>query len=405
MSDLAIFGGKPAAPLHSLQIWPPVAPSLLDEIHEVLLSKRLNYGPDSISRDLEEQFAGYQSQKYALGTCSGSVALWAAYYGIQKGSIVIPSRPSMYSPEIIIGGYGFWATATAALYAGLRPVFCDVEEDTGNIDPIAVKQNITPQTIAIGVTHIDGHPADMKVLLGIAAKHNIHLIEDCSHAVGATLDQKRVGTLGTASASSLQTLKMLSGGEGGLLSTDDPEVFERAALLVNVRRLDQPVDPRLALTGLGLKLRISPLSAALALHNLKNLDIYISLRREKLGYLTNCLKEIGGVIPPVTRPECTRGAWYEYAVKYPDELDEQAPKPLFLRALEAEGVQLPHSNTRAFYRRPPFSIKQELPVADRLERETFFLPPFTFEGKEIIDSYVAAIEKVLRSLSVLSKEL
>lgn len=408
MSDLAILGGRQAVSIKSqvLTQWPPIDGDLFDDFLEALGKRPLNYGKDSMTRDFEEEFALYQQQKYAIGTCSGSVALWAAYYGILKEPMTVPNffPKNVGASEVIIGGYGFWATASAALYAGLSPVFCDVEEDTGNIDPDAASDAITERTCAIAVTHIDGHPADMETITQIAEDHSLAVIEDCSHAHGATLNGKKVGTFGDAAAFSLQTLKMLSGGEGGLFTTDDPKVFERAAALVNIRRLDGTdivPDPRFALTGLGLKLRISPLSAAFALHNLKLLDEFIEEREDCLNYLTQSLTDIGGVISPVTRAGCTRGAFYEYPVRYPEALSSYVPKSVFLKALEAEGVCIPKSNTRAFYKMPFFWDGEVLPVTDLIEKETFFLPTFTFEPERTIEEYALAIDKVICHLSEL----
>src|SRR3990167_8674285 len=271
--------------------WPPITIELEKYILEGMLNRPLNYGSNSITRDLEKQFAIYQGEKFVIATCSGTVALWAAYYGISN----IIGPPSSNPPEIIMGGYGFWATATAALYAGLKPVFCDIDPKTGNIDPSAVESKITPRTLAIAITHIAGHPADMFSLQEIARKYSLKVIEDCSHAHGAKLDGQLVGTFGDAAAFSLQTLKMMSAGEGGLLITDDEGIFQRAASLVNIRRLEGTgILPQegLELTGLGLKLRMSPLSARLASYHLQHLDEFIVLRRKKLDYLTQKLQGI-----------------------------------------------------------------------------------------------------------------
>lgn len=392
---LAILGGSPVLQPDHLQSWPPTDPGIIRALTRVISEDLLDYGSCSAARELEEEFALYQSQKYAIGTCSGTTALLGAYIAVVGAFPVI-------DPEIIVGGYGFWATATAAIHAGLRPVFCDVEEDTGNIDPKTIERAITKATIAIAVTHVDGHIADMDTINLLADRHGLMIVEDCSHAHGSILNGCKAGTFGDIAAFSLQTRKMLSGGEGGLITTDQEDLFRQAAMCVNVRRLDGRADLQYALTGLGLKLRISPLSATLALYHLRNLDHYISLRKERLDRLTELLRPTG-VIPPITREGIGRGAYYEYPVRYPQELSCIVPKSVFLKALAAEGAQLPRSNTRAYYRLPifaPFS-SPKLEVADRLEEEIFFLPTFTFESLDVVDAYAAAVTKVVDQLPAL----
>jgi dTDP-4-amino-4,6-dideoxygalactose transaminase len=270
------------------------------------------------------------------------------------------------------------------------------------------------------VTHLAGHPVDMPNLLRIARARGIAVIEDCSHAHGASLDGRLVGTWGDIAAFSLQTSKLLSGGEGGIVLTDSDTHLERASMLGNFRRLEGTgLRPTAGLeeTGLGLKLRMSPLSAALARHYLSVMDDLIAARHARLDHLTAMLAARAGdhFAPPVTRPGAFRGAFYEYHVR------TQASSLAFVRAaLAAEGCSLPHSNTKAIhtlsiFRRPldrsialvlgdgdrsrPLAPPLPMANAEALAMSTFTLPTFTFEPYELVDAYVDALVKVAAHLS------
>lgn len=425
---LAILGGTPAITTSHQYTWPMITPAVENHIVETLRQGELNYGESSVTRDFEEAFAAYHNVKYAVGTNSGTSALLLAFFACDLFDAARwgGANGTSQQGEVLVPAYGFFATVSPLLYLGLKPVFCDVTEDTGNLDPLEVARKITAKTRAVVVTHVAGHPAELDSLRSTCEQHNLPLIEDCSHAHGSLYRGRKVGTFGKASAFSLQTGKLISGGEGGILLTNDEEVFRRAAALANYRRLNGlalTLPVALQSTGLGMKLRISPLSAILAHYHLNNLESFIASRKHHLDSLTQRLNDLVTFVrPPVTYPHVTRGAYYEYPLRYPSEICKRLPLEAFKAALAAEGVLMASSNTRSVYKLglfqlglkdsigllfgtqtqvSPMSVPHALPCSDKLEKETFVLSPFTSIPDTVIDEYANAFERVCSQIEAL----
>ena len=381
--------------------WPHVTEALIAHVGAALRSGRLGYSPDSITRDFEEEWAAYHGARYAIAVNSGTTALTAAYHACGLGSLPGPAKPTAGPDEVLVGAYGFFATASALLPLGVRPIFCDVDAQ-GAIDPHAAAAERGARTRAITVTHIAGHPAQMPELGALG----LPIIEDGSHAHGARLGGTLAGRFGRAAAFSLQTGKMVSGGEGGIVMTDDAEVFRRLCAFANFRRShgsDVDLPRRLADTGLGTKLRMGPLEAAMAQYHLQNLDRLIAARHARLGRLTALLHAAGlrHFCPPATRPGAMRGAFYEYPLRLRggDGVSIRRKRALAERLLAAEGAQLRPSNTRAIHRLGLFTPtnsgrSSRLPMTDLLEASTLMLPTFTTEPMAIVDQYAEAIVRV-----------
>jgi perosamine synthetase len=386
--------------------WPHITQELAAHVGAALRSGRLGYSADCITRDFEEEWAAYHSARYAVAVNSGTTALTTAYHacgiGTQPGSVWRGDA----ADEVLVGAYGFFATASALLPLGVRPIFCDVDAE-GAIDPCAAAAERTEHTRAIAVSHIAGHPAQMTALKALG----LPIVEDGSHAHGARLGGTLVGRFGRAAAFSLQCGKMVSGGEGGIVLTDDPEVFRRACAFANFRRShgsDVAMPRRLAETGLGAKLRMGPLEAAMAQYHLRNLDQLIAARHERLDRLTALLRAANLVhfVPPVTRPGATRGAFYEYPLRLRggDARRLRRRRMLATRLLTAEGAQLRASNTRAIARLGIFTTANSrraprLAMANLLDAATLMLPTFTTEPVAITDQYAEAITRVDAALS------
>lgn len=407
---LALFGGTPAVSALPDR-WPHITEPTRRRVLDALDSGRLGYGESCVTRDFEEAFAAYHGRKYAIALNSGTVALAAAYHGCGLGRLdqmVRDAGNGRGTDEVVVCAYGFFATASALLWLGLVPRFCDADEATRSLDPTLLAAATGAATGAVCVTHVAGHIADMGALAAQAAIGGLDVIEDASHAHGARRDGRLAGTFGRAAAFSTQSAKMLTGGEGGVLLTDDDEVFARAADFGNFRRLHGTAvrsDPELAETGLGLKLRMGPLEAALAHAHLDRLDDLIEARGERLRLLSQRLAEGQArfLSPPHHDPSVERGAFYEYhlGVSAPEGETVEAANAALRRLLVAEGVRLPHSNTKAISRLPilaRFAGGRCFPVAERLEAATICLPTFTTEPFSLVEDYATALLKVDRAL-------
>lgn len=417
-----MHGGERAVRQSHEVSWPPIDEDLRNAVTAALDAGRIGYGPGSASRQFEDDFARRHGMAHAIACNSGTSALLLAYFA--AGAV---REAGSTAPQVIVPAYGFFATVSPLLHLGVQPVFVDADPEVGTIDVARLEAALTPDTAAVVVTHVAGHPADMPAVLDLTRPRGIPVIEDCSHAHGASLNGRLVGTWGDVAAFSLQTGKLLSGGEGGVLLTGSDRHLVRAAMLGNFRRLhgtglDAPGG--LDETGLGLKLRISPLSAAMAGHYLQRMDELISARRTRLDHLTALISEQAGdwFTPPVTRPGASRGAFYEYPVRLRQPEGGGWLLPFVRAALAAEGCVLPHSNTTAVHHLPIFgrSLRQSfdavlgrstdgagasgregpsMPCADHLATTTFTLPTFTSEPEELVEQYAQALAKVATHLT------
>ena len=342
----------------------------------------------------ERKYADYHDRKYAIGMNACTSALLSAFYAVGLGP----------GDEIIAPTMTFIATATPVAQLNATPIFCDCEPDTGNIDPEDIKRKITNKTKAIVITHLCGHPCEMDAITEIAKENGLALIEDCSHAQGSTYHGKKVGTFGDIACISLGQ-KILWSGEAGILLTDDQKLFERSLLFSDFgTRLEHdlklPETQRYVDTGLGLKCRMNPMSAAVLDSELDRLDTYIELRREKLDYLSNGIEGIPGLSPPVTRTDCTMGGYYSYRPFYDPDALNGLEMDAFMRIMHAEGMEVRRSNNPPLHLLPlfmdtwPDANKESLPISEAFFNSTLSMPTFTMEPLDIIDDYVQAFEKV-----------
>ena len=416
MSKLAILGGEKAVKIPAPHfVWP-----IIGEDEKQAVMRQLDTGNISINdwsgviKEFELSFAEYQGMKYALTTNNGTSALLSAYFAcnIKEGD------------EVIAPAYTFLATVTPLLHLGAIPVLCDGLPENGNIDPNEIEAKITNKTKAIVVTHVWGHPCEMDEITKIAKDHNLLLIEDCSHAHGAIYKGQKVGTFGDVSCFSLQGKKILFSGEGGVLVTNNRKIYERAVLYGHYRaRTKQCVKDdflkNYGALGYGLKFRMHPIAATLALVGLEKLDSRIEQRRENLDFFSDLLKNIKGIDPPTTKKYVSRGAYYGYKPLYkPEELGGVSIK-MYVKALQAEGVDVhepgsaPLCNYKLFQNIYSEENKDEWPMRSCFAKSglkysakdfpvtmdyysrAISLPTFTLPtDKEIIKQYADAFRKV-----------
>ncbi|WP_406272306.1 DegT/DnrJ/EryC1/StrS family aminotransferase [Nocardia sp. NBC_00881] len=406
-SSLALLGGTPviskAAP-HFL--WPPLTEATAGAVLYQLWDGFSIYNRSSVIAELEDALQRYFGVRYAVLTSSGTAALYSMYAacGIGPGD------------EVIVPAYTFFATATPLLHLGATPVLADCDA-RGNLDPHDVPRRITDRTKAIVVTHMWGMPAQIQSLKQLADTYGLQLFEDASHAHGASVAGRKVGTFGRAAAFSMNGPKPLSAGEGGFVLTDDDEVYHRVLLhgQYNKRcRSEIPSDSELyryAVTGMGLKHRIHPLAAAVALDQLSRLDEYLDGRQRIAAYIADELDELPGVTIP--RAELgVQSSWYGLTMQYDADSFNDLPVERFHEALLAEGcaeIDRPGStcplNQLPLFQEPgplfpAFTGKLayaagDYPRAEEIHHATLKLPVWHEEQDLwIVDCYIEAIRKV-----------
>jgi len=230
----------------------------------------------------ERKFAEYIGATYALTTSNGTTALHLALValGVKEGD------------EVIVPDLTFIATASAVTYTRATPVFVDIEEDTWCIDPETIMQAITSKTKAIIPVHLYGHPADMDPIIEIASKYNLFIIEDAAEAHGAEYKGRKVGGFGNCGIFSFYGNKIITTGEGGMITTNDQELYEKAKLLrdhamSNARRYWH--------TEIGYNYRITNLQGALGLAQLERIHELIEKKRQIFHYYETFLGDVEGL--------------------------------------------------------------------------------------------------------------
>jgi perosamine synthetase len=232
--------------------------------------------------NFEKRFAEFCDCKYAVSTSNGTTALHLALtaLGIKAGD------------EVIVPDFTFIATANAVKYTGADVVIVDIEEATLCINPQAILEAITPRTKAIIPVHLYGHPANMAEINAIAAKYNLYVIEDAAEAHGAEFDGKKVGGLGHVGVFSFYGNKIITSGEGGMLTTNDQNLQQRMAYL---RDHAMSKTKRYWHTEMGFNYRMTNLQAALGLAQLERIDEILAKKKTIFEWYQDGLKNTKGI--------------------------------------------------------------------------------------------------------------
>jgi dTDP-4-amino-4,6-dideoxygalactose transaminase len=198
--------------------WPSFSEPEVKAVAEVLASNRVNYWTGEHGRLFEKEFAQWCGAEHAIALSNGTLALDLALHGLEIGA----------DDEVIVTPRSFIASVSCVINAGATPVFADVDAASGNLTAATIKAKLTPKTRAVIVVHIAGWPCDMTQIMALAAVHGLKVIEDCAQAHGARHAGKSVGTMAHVSAWSFcQDKIMTTGGEGGMVTTDDPQLWDK----------------------------------------------------------------------------------------------------------------------------------------------------------------------------------
>jgi dTDP-4-amino-4,6-dideoxygalactose transaminase len=289
MSELAILGG-PKTRTESYPEWPVWDERDVQAVAEVVRSGR--WGgfpyPGPKTAELAKKFAEMQGGGYAVPMINGTVTMEVALRAAGIG----------WGDEVIVPAYTFQATASAPMAAGAIPVIVDVDPNTYCLDAKAAAKAITPKTKAIIPVHLGSNMADMDAIMELAEKHNLIVIEDCAHAHGAKWRGQGAGTMGHFGSFSMQSSKMLTSGEGGILLCRTPEFAALAASVIDCGRphaLGGGAEDSNGLAMQGGNYRLSELQAALALVGIERFPAQAKQREEMAAYMDEALSEIPGV--------------------------------------------------------------------------------------------------------------
>jgi dTDP-4-amino-4,6-dideoxygalactose transaminase len=404
MAKLAIAGGAPVR-TKSFTEWPQFDEREKHAILGVLESR--NWGgypfPNQLAELFSQRFAAHQDARHALCAANGTVTLEIALKAIGIGP----------GDEVIVPAYTFEATAAPVLRLGAIPVFVDVLPDTYCIDPDAAAAAVTSRTRAIIPVHLAMSMADMDAITELSARYDLKIVEDCAHAHGAKWRNQGAGSIGDAGSFSMQTTKLMTAGEGGVVTTRDDEVFELCQSYVNCGRVSQTDHFRHRI--LGFNYRMTEFQAAILLAQLERLPEQTELRVARAERLSEGLKSIPGISLLRKDERLTTQAIYQFVFKYDRDAFAGASRDRFVAALEAEGIPSDGLFYEPIYRSALFNIdprdfpalagrgtedlpwaRTQCPVAERAAYlESVWLPHQLLLGSpEDVDQIVEAVAKI-----------
>ncbi|MGN7478784.1 UDP-4-amino-4,6-dideoxy-N-acetyl-beta-L-altrosamine transaminase [Solibacillus silvestris] len=279
----------------------------IQAVIDTLRSPNLTQGPKIA--EFEQAIADYVGVKYAVAFCNGTAALHGACYaaGIGEGD------------EVITSPITFAASANCVRYVGGTVVFADIDAETYNIDPMQIRANLTKKTKAIIPVDFTGQPVDMDEIMDIASEHNLVVIEDGAHSLGATYKGRKVGTTAHMTMFSFHPVKPVTTGEGGIIVTNDVHYYNkllkfRSHGIEQVPYSQEKGGWYYEMTDLGYNYRMTDLQAALGVSQMKKLDTFIDRRQELAKLYTEALQGVTGIILP-KQLEQTESGWHLYMIQ------------------------------------------------------------------------------------------
>ena len=400
VNQLAFYGGPKTV---SKQFpWPIYDEAEVNAVVEVVKSGAwANPNCDGLVAKFEMEFSAFCGSKYAITCANGSVAIRLALMacGVKPGD------------EVLIPPYSFIATASVVVEVNCVPVFVDIDPETYNISPSEIEKAITPRTKAIIPVHFAGQACNMDEIMAIANKHNLKVIEDACHAPGGEYKDKKLGSIGHAGCFSFQSSKNLNSGEGGIVITDDEDLFKMVASLRNVGRVKggQWYEHHF----LGCNYRITQLQTAILSLQLKRLEAQTQSRNENGLYLNSLLQSIPGITPLARGHGETLHTYHLYIFKYDKTYFNNISKREFAELLAAEGVPSFMGYPEPLYKQPVFQQKNFMcyalpesvdytkvycPIAEQAcyEEAVWILQHAMLGTKEDMNNFAEAIRKIQR---------
>lgn len=357
----------------------PIAKPLIGEeekraVLEVLSSGALAQGTKV--KQFEENFAGYVCTKYAIATSSGTTALHAALLaaGIEKGD------------EVITTPFSFIATANAILYCGAKPVFVDIDPKTFNIDAEKIEEKITKRTKAFLVVHLYGQSCSIDAIKEICEDHDLKLIEDACQAHGAEYRGRKVGSFGDCAVFSFYSTKNMTTGEGGMITTDDARIAEKARLI-----REHGSKLRYYHDVLGYNYRMTDIAAAIGIEQLKKLDAMNHKRISNAKLLTRGIEKITGLETPYISPHA-KHVFHQYTIRVREEYG--ISRDALVERLNKNGI-----GTLVYYPLPihkqklykKLGYRDKLPMAEEAAKEVLSLPVHAGVSETEIRHIVASL--------------
>jgi dTDP-4-amino-4,6-dideoxygalactose transaminase len=393
---LAIEGGQPSrrAPFAP---WPFFEADEIAAVERILRSGKINYKTGEEGRLFEQEFAAFAGCKHGVAVANGTVALELALHALGIGA----------GDEVIVPSRTFIASASCVVTRGARPVIADVDATSQNLTAETIRPLVSTRTKAIIAVHLAGWPSDMDSIVALAREHGIKVIEDCAQAHGATYKGRPVGSLGDAATFSFcQDKIMTTGGEGGMLTTNDDGAWERARSFRDHGACDDgrgnnkdSHNFRWVHDSFGTNWRLTEMQSAIGRAQLRKVSRWVAARRRNAGVLTKRLSRCPGL--RVTQPAQEIGhAYYKYyAFVCPQRLRAGWNRDRVMAATKAEGIPCFSGICSEIYLEKAFPVEWRPPlrlqVAQELgETSLMFVVHPTLSEQDMLD-ICCTVEKIM----------
>lgn len=391
--------------------WPHFSEDEKQAALEVLNSGKVNYWTGDRGKLFEKEFAEFVGVKYAVAMSNGTVTLEAALRVLGVGA----------GDEVIVSPKTFIATASAVVMCGATPIFADIDRVSQNITPKTILEKITSKTKAIIPVHLAGWPCEMDAIMELAAKHNLFVIEDCAQAHGAVYKSKKVGAWGHISSFSFcQDKIMTTGGEGGMVTTNDEELWKKLWSIKDhgkdydvVFNKQHPPGFRWLHEEFGTNWRMTEMQAAIGRKQLEKLPKWLSARRKYTDMFNAAFEKIPGFRVAKQGTEVEHACYKYYVFVESDKLAQGWDRDRIMQEVNAQGVQCFSGSCSEIYLEKCFEKyhlqpEKSLPIAHELSKTSlmFLVHPTLNENDiqraidvvtNIVKSLTSNLEKVVKS--------
>jgi dTDP-4-amino-4,6-dideoxygalactose transaminase/lipopolysaccharide/colanic/teichoic acid biosynthesis glycosyltransferase len=393
---LACNGGVPVR-ANPMPMWPSFAQDEIDAVTAVLQSGQVNYWSGDEGRSFEREFAAATGCAHAVAVANGTVALELALRALEIGpgdEVVTPSRT-------------FIASASCAVMCGATPVMADIDPISQNLTAETIRAVLSPRTRAIIAVHLAGWPCDMDPILRLAKEHGLKVIEDCAQAQGATYKGRAVGSIGDVGAFSFCRDKIITtGGEGGMVTTQDTALWERAWSFKDhgksyeaVYRREHPPGYRWLHESFGTNWRLTEMQSAIGRVALRKLPQWLDIRRRNARRLSECFSQFPALRTTLPSAESHHAYYTYYVFVRPEKLQDEWSRDRIMAALNAEGIPCFSGSCSEIYLEKAFPQEMRpphrLPIAKELGETAlmFMVHPNLTEAD--IEDVCQAVEKMM----------
>lgn len=393
---LAIDGGWPIRTT-PFPAWPYFAPDEIEAVQKILVSGKVNYWTGNEGKYFEKEFADFVGAKHAIALTNGTVALELALYVLdiaQGDEVIVPSKT-------------FIASASCVVMRGAIPVIADIDPVSQNLTVETIRAVLTPKTKAIIAVHLAGWPCDMDAIMAFAKEHNLYVIEDCAQAHGALYKERMVGSMGDLAAFSFcQDKIMTTGGEGGMLVTNNQDWWQKAWAFKDHGKNYDTVHSHTHAPGFrwlhesfGTNWRLTEIQSAIGRLQLRKLPEWLEKRRTHADILNQQLQNIRGLRLSVPPQDISHAYYKYYAFIESSELLPGWNQDRLMMALHAEGIPCMAGSCSEIYREKAFNaagleLETKLLTASKLSKESLVFLVHPTLSKEDMEDVSRAIKKV-----------